>query len=60
MENIFKKTKEELPVRDCSKICISFTPRLFTTPQRESMKKEEDTVRFIGLSDQPFMLILNS
>lgn len=58
MENIFKKTKEELPVRDCSS--ISFTPRLFTTPQRESMKKEEDTVRSIGLSDQPFMLILNS
>ncbi|VDL89732.1 unnamed protein product [Schistocephalus solidus] len=41
-EEIFK-AKENVPVRECNTISISFTPRVFPTPQRESMVAEEET-----------------
>ncbi|VDN10615.1 unnamed protein product [Dibothriocephalus latus] len=41
-EEIFK-AKESLPVRESNTINISFTPRVFPTPQRESMVAEEET-----------------
>ncbi|BHF71445.1 Dynein assembly factor 4, axonemal [Sparganum proliferum] len=41
-QEIFK-AKENVPVRECNTISISFTPRVFPTPQRESMVAEEET-----------------
>ncbi|TPP61892.1 Dyslexia susceptibility 1 candidate protein [Fasciola gigantica] len=32
----------ELPIRESNKISVSFTPRVFPTPERESTKREEE------------------
>lgn len=36
----------EVPVRDSNIISVAFTPRIFPTPERESMKHDEETVSF--------------
>ncbi|VDD79637.1 unnamed protein product [Mesocestoides corti] len=42
-QNIFQNSEKlHVPVRSSDKICISFTPRVFPTPERESMKEDEE------------------
>ena len=41
---IFKEEAGSAPIRQGGKVEISFTPRVFPTPQRESLSHEEDTV----------------
>lgn len=42
---IFKSDEKiHIPVRNVDKISISFTPRVFPTPERESMKEDEEEV----------------
>ncbi|VDL61554.1 unnamed protein product [Hymenolepis diminuta] len=41
--NIFKnESKVNFPIRNTDKIIVSFTPRVFPTPERESTKEDEE------------------
>lgn len=43
--NIFKsESKVNFPIRNTDKIIVSFTPRVFPTPERESTKEDEEKV----------------
>ncbi|CAL8099861.1 unnamed protein product [Calicophoron daubneyi] len=39
---IFNERPVELPVRESNTIAITFTPRVFPTPERESVKQQEE------------------
>jgi hypothetical protein len=43
-KNIFQEEAGDAPVREAGKISISFTPRVFPTPTRESLADQENTV----------------
>ncbi len=43
--DIFKVSKIDIPVRESNTITISHTPRIFPTPERESMKADEEKVQ---------------
>lgn len=44
-KNIFESEKGiNVPVRSSDRIIISFTPRVFPTPERESIKEDEEKV----------------
>ena len=43
-KNIFVEEAEGKPMREVGKISVSFTPRVFPTPVRESQTAQEDEV----------------
>jgi len=42
--NIFQEEADDVPLREPGKIHITFTPRVFPTPTRESLAPEEEAV----------------
>ena len=42
--DIFEETAGGVPKREVGKISVSFTPREFPTPERESVRPQEDEV----------------
>ena len=45
-KNIFIEEAEGKPMREVGKISVTFTPRVFPTPVRESQTAQEDEVHF--------------
>ena len=45
---IFDQEAGDAPVRERGNISISFTPRVFPTPQRESLSHEEEAVSHVS------------
>jgi len=43
--NIFQAEAGDVPLREPGKINVTFTPRVFPTPTRESVAPEEEAVR---------------
>jgi len=43
--NIFQAEAGDVPLREPGKITVTFTPRVFPTPTRESLAPEEEAVR---------------
>jgi len=43
--NIFQAEAGDVPLREPGKISVTFTPRVFPTPTRESLAPDEEAVR---------------
>ena len=44
--DIFEDSAGGAPKREVGKISVSFTPRVFPTPERESVRPQEEEVKF--------------